>query len=63
MSMGHAIARGHADLGGLCCQLISGSLLLPRTTFRSEVLLEPGSALISVIHVTTRGHVNVLGLC
>lgn len=63
MAWSHAAARGHVDVYGLNCHLMSGSELPPRTMSVSEALLQLGSVLVSIAHVTTEGHVDVHGLC
>lgn len=55
-------SRDDDDLSDLCCYLSHGNTLagLPaRTTYSSVVLIQPWCVLISMVHVTTKGHKDV----
>lgn len=55
-------SRGDDVLSDLCGHLSHDDILatLPaRTTYESVVLIQPGSVLISMVHVTTEGHKDV----
>lgn len=63
---GHVSVRGHAHLNGLHCHLGSWRHLRPRllkTMSGSVVLPWPGSALMSMAQIATKGYIDACGLC
>lgn len=62
----HVTTQCHVDVCGLSwfdSMVMFRSGLPLRTKTGSEVQLQPGSILMSVTHVTTKGHTSLPGLC
>lgn len=53
------MSEGHADTGDMAK---FGPMLPPRAMFESMVLLQLGSLLVSMAHVTNKGQVDVCHL-